>query len=284
MELDFDEMALVTKALQGVKSTECEGGVEGGVSNSSDDESVSAHEEVSETREGVREILAKGIFCSEGARGVGGRVGNGQVCDRGATLRTMEGFFLRSRRVYFDPGMSDVPVVDEACEGGTYWTADSDDITQPIGVPSVTDAVTCKMGLCRVALFEAGGKTGRLAAGIDTGSEMGTAVALVWRFGSAAILRLRGAAIDFDFAFEIGFVFGDCGCGGESDTPATIGDKSGERGSGFLGLGAQRFSWALRPTSEVVTDIRPKLVTNEDMSTLRSADRFTFSVGVVKRN
>ena len=81
VELDFDEMTLVTKALQEVKSSECEGGVEGGVSNSSDDESVSAHEEVSETREGVREILEKGIFCPGGASGVDGRVGNGEVCD-----------------------------------------------------------------------------------------------------------------------------------------------------------------------------------------------------------
>ena len=76
--------------------------------------------------------------------------------------------------------MSDVPVVNEACEGGTYWTVDGDDITQPIGVPSITDAlVTCEIGLCRVALFEAGEKAGGLAAGDDIGSEMGTVVALV---------------------------------------------------------------------------------------------------------
>jgi len=238
VELDFDEMTLVTKALQEVKSCECGGGVEGGVSNSSDDERGSAHEEVSETREGVREILEKGILCPEGARGVGDRLGNGGVCEWDATLRRRGDFFLRSERAGFDPGMSDVPVVDEACEGGTYWTVDSDDITQPIGVPSVTDAlVTCEIGLCRVALFEAGGRTGGLAAGGNTESEMGTVVALVRRVGSAAILRLRGAAIDF--AFEI--VFDDCGCGGESDTPATIGDKSGDRGSGFSGLGAQTY-------------------------------------------
>ena len=180
MGLDFDEITRVTKALQEVKSSECEGGVEGGVSNSSDDESVSAHDDVSETREGVREILEKGIFCLEGARGVGGRVGNGGVCDWDATLRRRGGFFLRSERIGFDPGMFDVPVVDEACECGTYWTVDGDDMTQPIGVPSVTDAlVTCKIGLCRVALFEAVGKTGGLAAGGDTGSEMSTVVALV---------------------------------------------------------------------------------------------------------
>ena len=238
VKLDFDEMTLVTKALQEVKSSECEGGVEGGVSNSSDDEIVSAHEEVSETREGVREILENGILCPKGARGVGGRVGNGEVCDWDAPLRRRGDFFFRPEMVGFDPGMSVVTVVDKACEGGTYWTGDGGDITLPIGVPSETDVlVTCEIGLCRMALFEAGGETGGLAAGGDTGSEMGTVVALVWRFGSAAILRLRGAAIDF----EIGFVFGDCGCGGESDTPATIGDKSGDRGSGFLGLGAQTY-------------------------------------------
>ena len=242
VELDFDEMTLVTKALQEVKSSEYEGGVEGGVSNSSDDESVSAHEEVSEIREGVREILEKGIFCLEGARGVGGRVGNGEVCDWGATLRGTGGFFLRPERAGFDPAMSDVPVVNEGCEGGTYWTVDSDDTTQSIGVPSVADAlVICEIGLCCVALFEAGGKTGGLVAGGDTRSEMGAVVVLVWRVGSAAILRLRG--VEMDFAFEVVLVSvlvsGDCR--DESDTPATIGDKSGDRGSGFLDLGAQPY-------------------------------------------
>ena len=180
VELDFDEMTLVTKALQEVKSSECEGGVEGGVSNSSDDERVSAHEEVSETREGVREMLEKGIFCPEGARGVSGRVGNRGVCDLDATLRTREGFFLRSERVGFDLGMSVIPITDEACEGGTYWAVDDGDVTLPIGVPSETDVlVTCGIGLCRVALFGAGGETGGLAAGSDAGSEMGPVAALV---------------------------------------------------------------------------------------------------------
>ena len=108
----------------------------------------------------MREILEKGILCPEGARGVGDRLGNGGVCEWDATLRRRGDFFLGSERAGFDPGMSDVPVVDEACEGGTYWTVDSDDITQPIGVPSVTDAlVTCEIGLCRMALFEAGGES-----------------------------------------------------------------------------------------------------------------------------
>jgi hypothetical protein len=180
VESDFDEITLVTRALQEVKSSECEGGVEGGVSDSSDDEGVSAHEEVSETREGVREILEKGIFCPEGASGVDGRVGSGEVCDWGATFRRRGGFFLRPERAGFDPGMSDVPVVNEACEGGTYWTVDGDDMTQPIGDPFVIDALaTCEIGLARVVLFEIGGRTGGLAAGGDTGSEMGTVVALV---------------------------------------------------------------------------------------------------------
>ena len=126
--MDFDEMTLVSKASQEVKSCECGGGVEGGVSNSSD-ERGSAHEEVSETREGVREILEKGIFCTKGARGVGGRPGNGEVCDWGATLRRRGGFFLRSEGVGFDPRMSGVPVVNEACEAGIFWIVDGDDIT-----------------------------------------------------------------------------------------------------------------------------------------------------------
>ena len=50
--LNFDEMALVGKVQQAIRTCECDGGVEGGVSSSSDD---SAEEEVSEMREGVRE-------------------------------------------------------------------------------------------------------------------------------------------------------------------------------------------------------------------------------------
>ena len=123
----------------------------------------------------MREILEKGIFCPKGARGVGGRLGNGEVCNWGATLRRRRGFFLRSERVGFGPRMSGVPVV-----AGTLWSVDGDDIRQPIGVPSVTDAlVTCEIGSCRVALLEAGGETGGLATDGDTGSEMGTVVALV---------------------------------------------------------------------------------------------------------
>ena len=53
--LDFDDIALVGKVLQAIRMCECDGGVEGGVSSSSDDEKESA-EEVSEMREGVREI------------------------------------------------------------------------------------------------------------------------------------------------------------------------------------------------------------------------------------
>ena len=52
---DFEETALVGKVLQAMRTCECDGGVEGGVSSSSDDEKESAEEEVSEMREGVRE-------------------------------------------------------------------------------------------------------------------------------------------------------------------------------------------------------------------------------------
>jgi hypothetical protein len=54
--LDLDEIALVGKVLQAIRTCECDGGVDGGVSSSSDDEKESAQEEVSEMREGVREI------------------------------------------------------------------------------------------------------------------------------------------------------------------------------------------------------------------------------------
>jgi hypothetical protein len=77
LRLDF-ELTFAAKALQAVRPCEYEGGVEGGVSNSSDDERGSADEEVSETREGVRETLEKDILRPEGARG-GGRVGGGSI-------------------------------------------------------------------------------------------------------------------------------------------------------------------------------------------------------------
>ena len=53
--LNFDEIALVGRVLQAIRTCECDGGVEGGVSSSSDDEKESAQEEVSEMRDGVRE-------------------------------------------------------------------------------------------------------------------------------------------------------------------------------------------------------------------------------------
>ena len=55
--LDFDEVTIVGEALHAIRGG-CGGGVEGGVSSSSDDDDdgESAQEEVSETREGVREM------------------------------------------------------------------------------------------------------------------------------------------------------------------------------------------------------------------------------------
>jgi len=52
---DFDEVTVVDNALHKIRAGECDGGVEGGVSSSSDDERDST-QEVSEMREGVREI------------------------------------------------------------------------------------------------------------------------------------------------------------------------------------------------------------------------------------
>ena len=57
--LGFDETTFVGKALQAIRAWECDGGVEGGVSSSSEE---SEQEEVSKVREGVRETggLARG--------------------------------------------------------------------------------------------------------------------------------------------------------------------------------------------------------------------------------
>jgi len=115
-----------------------------------------------------------------------------------------------------------------------------------------------------MALFAVGAATGGSAEG-DDGSK---GVVLAWRVGSAAILRLRGAGLEI--AHETVPAFGDESHGDESDWPATTGDKSGDSGSGFFGLGSHlhfRLSWVLRPTLEVAIDIRPRRVTNADIST-----------------
>jgi hypothetical protein len=119
LRLDFG-LIFAAKALQAVRPCEYEGGVEGGVSNSSDDERGSADEEVSETREGVRETLEKDVLGPEGAKGVGGRVCGGRICAWGATLRGRGRVFLCLDRTDFDPGLSDVPVECCACVGGPY--------------------------------------------------------------------------------------------------------------------------------------------------------------------
>jgi hypothetical protein len=64
--LDFDEVTVVGEALYVIRVGKCDGGVEGGVSSSSDDEGESVQEEVSEMREGMREI---GEFAAEGNDG-----------------------------------------------------------------------------------------------------------------------------------------------------------------------------------------------------------------------
>ena len=167
--LNFDEIALVGKVLQVIRTCECDGGVEGGVSSSSDDEKESAEEEVSDMREGVREI--------------GGLTADGS---------------------------------DEFMVGKT--------------------------------------------------------VVLMWRFGSAAILRLRGLVGGFtDGTIS---VFDGWGFGGKPDILAATGDTSGD-GSGILDMEALaylRFSCVSRPDSEVVMDILPRRVDNKDTSTLQFAN------------
>ena len=124
-------------------------------------------------------------------------------------------------------------------------------------------------------------ETGRLAAGGNDGSVVGKAVVLDWRFGSAAILRLRGLVTDFvDKTIS---VFGDWG---KPDMLAATGDKSGDDSS-FLYLGAQVYLWSscgLRPASEVATDILPRRAVNEDTSTLQFANGFLFLVDGVSLN
>ena len=96
-------------------------------------------------------------------------------------------------------------------------------------------------GAGSVVMLEAGAGSGGLAAG-DDGSNKGGAVVLVLRIGSAAILRLRGAVIDF--VPKTVPVLDEWSIRGES-APATSGDTSGARVSDFLDLGTQahvRFS------------------------------------------
>jgi hypothetical protein len=63
-------VTVVGKALHVIRAGKCDGGVEGGVSSSSDDAGESAQEEVSEMREGVHKIgeLAAGGSCRQGNR------------------------------------------------------------------------------------------------------------------------------------------------------------------------------------------------------------------------
>jgi len=66
--LDFDEVTIVGEALHAIRG-KCDGGVEGGVSSSSDDEGESAQKEVSELREGVREIGRLAVGGNDRSRG-----------------------------------------------------------------------------------------------------------------------------------------------------------------------------------------------------------------------
>ena len=62
--LGFDEITFVGEALQAIRACECDGGVEGGVSSSSEE---SEQEEVSKVREGVRETGGLAAWGSDGS-------------------------------------------------------------------------------------------------------------------------------------------------------------------------------------------------------------------------
>jgi hypothetical protein len=127
-------------------------------------------------------------------------------------------------------------------------------------------------------------ETGGLTAGGNDGSAVSKAVVLMWRFGSAAILRLRGLVVGF--ADETISVFGDWAFWGKPDMLAATEDKSGD-GSGLFDLGSQvylRFSCGLRLASEVVTDILPRRAVNEETSTLQFATSFLFLVDGMSLN
>ena len=148
------------------------------------------------------------------------------------------------------------------------------------GVLSSSESEQEEVSKVREGVRESGG----LAAGGNDGSVVGKAVVLDWRFGSAAILRLRGLVMDF--ADETITVLGEWGFGGKPDVLAATGDKSGNS-SGFLGLGTQvysLFSWVLESASEIVRDILPKRAVNEDTSTLHFANGFLFLVDGVSLN
>jgi hypothetical protein len=143
------------------------------------------------------------------------------------------------------------------------------------GVLSSSESEQEEVSKVREGVRESGG----LAAGGNDSPVVGKAVVLDLRFGSAAILRLRGLVADF--ADETISVFGDWS---KPDMLAATGDKSGD-GSGFLNLGAQvylRLSCGLWPASEVVTDILPRRAVST--STLQFATGFLFLVDGVSLN
>jgi hypothetical protein len=153
---------------------------------------------------------------------------------------------------------------DGGVEGGVSSSSDDEKESEQEEVSEVREGVR---------------ETGGLAAGGNDGSVVGKAVVLDWRFGSAAILRLRGLVMDF--ADETVSVSCDWD---KPDMLAATGDKSGD-GSGFLDLGAQvylRLSCRLRPASEVVTDILLRRAVN--ISTLQFANGFLFLVDGVSLN
>lgn len=101
-------------------------------------------------------------------------------------------------------------------------------------------------------------------------------VASVRRFGSGAILRLRGTVVALaDGADAVSTEWRSLE---NLDMPATTGDKSGDRGSAFFdfkGQGPLQLCWALVPISGGVIASRSRKWDSEDTSVVFAGD-FSF--------
>jgi len=195
------------------------GGVEGGVSSSSEDED----EEASKTRDGERGT----------GREIPGRVESGACCDekipcgRGGTRRGRGIAFLCLGAPDFDIDRLDTSAESWASgvERGRNILSDVSAHSRGVspmmiaGVDGTRDVAPCEESAVP-----------RMAE--DGESEEGKESELLWRFGSGAILRLRFTGVGFGVGADpilVGRVSQEV-----PDASTMIGDKSGGRGSGFL--------------------------------------------------
>jgi len=199
-----------TAAFSGILQTESacnDGGVEGGVSSSSDDEADSIPEDVSETREGVRDTVCEGTS-HPGSVGdcrdeevTCGRRGRGIVF-----LLVTTGFKVEG------PDVS-----AGSCAGGFERTPDTPDDACIDGAHDAALREDTALNEERPVADECGLKeVGLLARGV----------------GNGAILRLRGPRVRFAVEVSPGW-----GWQQGLDASTTIGDKSGGRGFDLLDFG-----------------------------------------------